>query len=90
MSAGELNRRVRPLLNDARNRACSAHTRYSAACRALEVCCNTGIGDNTDRTTLSVWETRRCGEAMRQPPVERSVAAVVARVRALLENWRRA
>lgn len=90
MSADELNRRVRPLLDDARNRTCSTHTRYSAACRALELCCNADLGDNTDRTTLSVWATRRYGEAMRQPPAERDVAAAIARVRALLENGQRA
>lgn len=90
MSAKQLNRQVRPLLDDARNLTCSTHTRYSAACRALELCCDAGLGDNTDRTTLSVWATRRYWEAIRQPPTERDVAAVIARVRALLENGQRA
>ena len=66
------------------------HTRYAAACRALAACCAEGLGDDADRTTLSVWETRRYWEAISDPPTQTEVVAVIARVRALLETGQRA
>lgn len=90
MSGHELGPRLWPLLDDAGNLDCSMHTRYAAACRALGACCDEGLGDDADRTTLSVWETRRYWEAISDPPTEIEVAAVIARVHALLETAQRA
>ena len=46
-------------LNDAANTTCGAHTRYSAAMRALEALCEAGIGDEHDRILLDLWEASR-------------------------------